>query len=354
MTKNGVRPGCQFASDNAAGICPAAWNSLAEANVGYAPGYGDDPWTQRASDKIREVFESDAEVYFTFNGTAANSLSLAAVCQSYHSVICSDVAHIEVDECGGPEFFSNGSKLLLATSREGKISPESIIEIAKKRTDIHYPKPSVVSITQPTEVGTTYTIDELATIGRVAKEWGLAVHMDGARFANAVAELGVSPRQLTADVGIDVLCLGGTKNGMPVGDAVVFFNKKLAFEFDYRCKQSGQLASKMRFLASPWVGMLSNGIWLRYAAHANSMAKRLEEKLRQIDGVEILFARQANAVFARLPISWNAKLRELGWRYYDFIGKGGARFMCSWATTEADVDTLVVDIESCRSIARDS
>lgn len=351
MTKRDVRPGCQFASDNAAGICPAAWTSLAEANVGYAPGYGDDSWTQRAADKIREVFESDAEVYFTFNGTAANSLSLAAVCQSYHSVICSDVAHIEVDECGGPEFFSNGSKLLLAHSKDGKITPESIAEIAKKRTDIHYPKPSVVSITQPTEVGTTYTIKELSAIGAVAKEWGLAVHMDGARFANAVAEMNVSPRQLTADVGIDVLCLGGTKNGMPVGDAVVFFNKKLAFEFDYRCKQAGQLASKMRFLTAPWVGMLQDGAWIRYAAHANQMAKRLEEKLRRVKGVEILFQRQANAVFARLPVPWNDHLRKQGWRYYDFIGKGGARFMCSWATTEADVDALVAEIESCESVA---
>lgn len=351
MTKTEVRPGCQFASDNAAGICPAAWKSLAEANVGYAPGYGDDAWTQRAADKIREVFESDVEVYFTFNGTAANSLSLAAVCQSYHSVICSDVAHIEVDECGGPEFFSNGSKLLLAPSKEGKITPDSIPEIAKKRTDIHYPKPSVVSITQPTEVGTTYTIHELAAIGEVAKEWGLAVHMDGARFANAVAEMNVSPRQLTADVGIDVLCLGGTKNGMPVGDAVVFFNKKLAFEFDYRCKQSGQLASKMRFLAAPWVGMLQDQTWLRYAAHANQMARRLEEKLRRVKEVEILFPRQANAVFARLPVPWNEHLRQQGWRYYDFIGKGGARFMCSWATMEADVDALVADIESCATVA---
>jgi threonine aldolase len=350
VTKRDVRPGCQFASDNAAGICPAAWESLAEANIGYAPGYGDDAWTQRAADKIREVFESDAEVYFTFNGTAANSLSLAALCQSYHSVICSDVAHIEVDECGGPEFFSNGSKLLLAHSKDGKITPESIAEIAKKRTDIHYPKPSVVSITQPTEVGTTYTIKELSAIGAVAKEWGLAVHMDGARFANAVAEMNVSPRQLTVDVGIDVLCLGGTKNGMPVGDAVVFFNKKLAFEFDYRCKQAGQLASKMRFLTAPWVGMLQDGAWIRYAAHANRMAKRLEEKLRQVKGVEILFQRQANAVFARLPVPWNDRLRKQGWRYYDFIGKGGARFMCSWATVEADVDALIAEIESCESV----
>ncbi len=354
MTKKGGRPGCQFASDNAAGICPAAWESLAEANVGYAPGYGEDEWTQKASDKIREVFESEAEVFFTFNGTAANSLSLAAVCQSYHSVICSDVAHIEVDECGGPEFFSNGSKLLLASSHEGKIAPETIVEIARKRTDIHYPKPSVVSITQPTEVGTLYSIDELATIGKTAKELGLAVHMDGARFANAVAELGVSPRQLTFDVGIDVLCLGGTKNGMPVGDAVVFFNKKLAFEFDYRCKQSGQLASKMRFLAAPWVGMMQDGVWLRYAEHANRLAKRLEEKLRTIDEVEILFPRQANAVFARMPISWNVRLRERGWRYYDFIGKGGARFMCSWGTTEDDVDALVSDIQNCSMSALDS
>lgn len=343
-----VQPGCQFASDNAAGICPEAWSSLAEANQGYAVGYGNDDWTQRASDAIRALFETDAEVFFTFNGTAANSLALAAVCQSYHSVICGDIAHVEVDECGAPEFFSNGSKLLIAPSTNGKISPESIVEIARRRTDIHYPKPSAVSITQATEAGTVYSVAELAAIGRAAREHELVVHMDGARFANAVASLGVSPAETTWKAGVDVLCFGGTKNGMPVGDAVVFFNTKLAHEFDYRCKQAGQLASKMRYLAAPWVGMLDNSSWLSHAQHANLMAGLLHKELKQFPEVEILFPREANAVFARLPEKWNERMGSLGWHYYSFMATGGSRLMCSWATTPADIDAFLRDLATCR------
>jgi len=336
----------QFASDNYAGICPEAWRALADANQGHAPGYGDDPWTARAADLLREVFETDCEVFFVFNGTAANSLALASLCQSYHSVICSETAHVETDECGAPEFFSNGTKVLTAPGTLGKLQPADIERLVKKRTDIHYPKPRVVSVTNATELGTVYTPDELKALWARAKSLGLRMHLDGARFANAVASLGVAPKEITWQAGIDVLCFGGTKNGMPVGEAVVFFNRDLAREFDYRCKQAGQLASKMRFLSAPWAGMLQDGAWLRHAQHANAMAQRLHTAIRDVSGVKILFPPQANSVFAELPQAAITGLRQRGWKFYQFIGQGGCRLMCAWDTTPEDVDALAADIRA--------
>ena len=335
-----------FASDNYAGICPEAWSALAEANQGHAPGYGDDAWTARAADMIREVFETNCEVFFVFNGTAANSLVLASLCQSYHSILCHELAHVETDECGAPEFFSNGTKVLLIPGPNGKIDPAGVERMVKKRTDVHYPKPRVVSVTQATEAGTVYTPDEVRAIGRMAKKHGLNVHMDGARFANAVATLGVAPREITWQAGVDALCFGGTKNGTHVGDAVVFFNRELADEFDYRCKQAGQLCSKMRFMSAPWVGLLRDGAWLRHARHANAMAARLEEKLSGLPQVRILFPRQANSVFAELPQPVIKGLRERGWMFYTFIGQGGCRLMCAWDTTEKDVDDFAGELKA--------
>ena len=244
---------------------------MEEANRGFAPAYGEDAWTERASNAFRGLFETDCDVFFVFNGTAANSLALASLCQSYHSVICADTSHVETDECGAPEFFSNGSKLLVARSDDGKMRPEAIRELATKRQDIHYPKPRVVTITQSTESGTVYTIDELRAISEASRAHGLSLHMDGARFANACAHLGQSPAEMTWRNGVDVLCFGGTKNGLAVGEAVIFFDHGLAADFDYRCKQAGQLASKMRFLTAPWVGLLESGAWLANARHANRL-----------------------------------------------------------------------------------
>ncbi len=240
-----------FASDNYAGVCPEAWAEMAKANLGHVRGYGDDEWTAKAADLIRDIFETKCEVFFVFNGTAANSLSLASLCQSYHSILCHELAHVEADECGAPEFFSNGTKVLLLPGENGKIHPAAIEKMVKRRTDIHYPKPRAVSVTQATELGTVYSVEELKAIWGTCKKLGLHIHMDGARFANAVASLGVAPKEITWQAGVDVLCFGGTKNGTAVGDAVVFFNPMLAKEFDFRCKQAGQLASKMRFLSMP-------------------------------------------------------------------------------------------------------
>ena len=259
-------PAQQFASDNYAGICPEAWAAMAQANHGSAPAYGDDDWTQKAADAFRTLFDSRCEVFFVFNGTAANSLALASLCQSYHSVICAASAHVETDECGAPEFFSNGSKLLVANSEDGKLTPEAIYMIAQSRKDIHFPKPRVVTITQPTETGQVYSIDEIRAISAACRDLGLKLHMDGARFAHACAALGCDPADISWRAGVDVLCMGGTKGGMAVGEAVIFFDTDLAQDFDYRCKQAGQLASKMRFLAAPWLGILSGGAWLHTLA----------------------------------------------------------------------------------------
>jgi threonine aldolase len=333
-----------FASDNYAGVCPEAWAAMAEANAGHVPSYGDDRFTEEAADLLRETFETDCEVFFAFNGTAANSLALAATCQSYHSILCHETAHVETDECGAPEFFSNGTKVLTVPGPHGKLEAASIDFMVGRRDDIHYPKPRVVSVTESTELGTVYAPAELKAIWARAKSHGLRIHMDGSRFANAVASLGVAPKELTWQAGVDVLCLGGTKNGMAVGEAIVFFDRGLAAEFEYRCKQAGQLASKMRFLAAPWVGMLRTGAWLRNARHANEMAALLERALRAIAGVEILHPVQANAVFARFPDGAAAALRAKGWRFYDFIGSGGVRLMCAWDTRPEDVQAFAADL----------
>src|SRR5712691_7159542 len=228
----------QFASDNYSGICPEAWEAMARANQGHSPAYGDDEWTDKASDLLRDLFETDCEVFFAFNGTASNALALSALCQSYHSILCHELAHAETDECGAPEFFSNGSKILLMSGEEGRIAPESVTHMVQRRNDIHYPKPRVLSLTQATELGTVYSVDQLQQLFDVARRHELRVHMDGARFANAVATLGVAPKEITWKAGVDVLCFGGTKNGLAVGEAIVFFKQKLALEFAYRCKQA--------------------------------------------------------------------------------------------------------------------
>lgn len=333
----------QFASDNTAGVTPEALAAFNDASGGWVPSYGDDETTRRVCDRLREIFEIDCEVYFVFNGTAANSLSLAALCQSYEAVICADTAHIETDECGAPAFFSNGSKLLTSPQHLGKLTVDGVREVIQRRRDIHYPRPRVVSLTQATELGTLYTPDEIAAIASLAHDHGLRVHMDGARFANALVSLGLTPAEMTWRAGVDVLCFGGTKMGLPVGEAIVFFDRRLGEDFAYRCKQAGQLASKMRFLSAPWLAMLEADVWRRHAAHANAMAQRLATRLATIPGATLLFPTQANGVFVHLPAKAVERLRQRGWVFYAFIG-GGMRFMCSWSTTREAVDELADDL----------
>jgi threonine aldolase len=330
-----------FASDNTAGICPEAWQALTEANEGFVPSYGDDFITRSACDAFRDFFETDCDVYFVFNGTAANSLALATLCQSYQSVICHDRAHIETDECGAPEFFSNGSKLLIAHGEHGKLDRAQVEHLITHRRDLHYPRPQGLSLSQSTELGTIYQVAEVQALCELAHAHDLRVHMDGARFGNALAALGCPPAEVTWRAGVDVLCFGGTKLGMAVTEAVVFFDRELGREFAYRCKQAGQLCSKMRYISAQWLRILKDDVWRTHAQHANTMANHLAAGLRQIEGVNILQPVEANAVFCLLTPEVDQRLQQAGWKYYNFIAGGGSRFMCSWKTNADDVNALL-------------
>ncbi len=308
----------EFASDNVAPICPEVWAALQEANLQYAPSYGEDRWTARVCDRIREIFETDCDVYFVFTGTAANALALAQLCNPFHSVICHQHSHIETDECGAPEFFTGGSKLLLV--------------------------PAAISIAQATEFGTVYRRDEIAAIVDLARAHQLSLHMDGARFANAIASLNCAPNAITWKVGVDVLCFGGTKNGATAGELVIFFDKKISREFDYRAKQAGHLGSKMRFLAAQWLGLLNRDAWLRNAQHANRAARGLATRLRMEAGIESVFPVDANAVFVAMDERLASGLHARGWRFYKFIEPDVYRLMCSWSTTGEQISGLLADI----------
>jgi threonine aldolase len=335
----------EFASDNTAAICPEAWAALAEANAEGAASYGEDKWTQRVSDRVREIFETDCEVFFVFNGTAANSLALAQLARSFHSVICHEYAHIEMDECGGPDFFGGGLKLLPTSGAEGKLDLAQVEATILRQRGLHSPKPRVISITQATELGTVYRRDEIERIAEFARARSLFVHMDGARFANAVAALDCAPKAITWEAGVDALCFGGTKNGTAAGELVIFFKKELAHEFDYRAKQAGQLASKLRFLAAPWAGLLSDSVWLENARRANESAKTLAAKLTRV-GMKLEFPREASAVFLRMSEELVAQLHGRGWQFYKFIEPDVYRLMCSWSVTEKDIDDFIRDLKS--------
>ncbi|CAN5393495.1 low specificity L-threonine aldolase [soil metagenome] len=336
-------PGFQFASDNTAGICPEAWAALAQANQEAVPSYGEDAWTARVSAQVREIFETDCATFFVFNGTAANALALAQICRSYHSVLCHERSHIATDECGAPEFFAGGTKLLPLGGENGKIDLAAAAEVMALHRDVHATKVRALSLTQVTECGTVYSPNELETIAAFAAEHALAVHMDGARFANAVASLGCAPREITWQRGVQVLSFGGTKNGIGAGELVVFFDRELAREFDYRAKQGAQLASKMRFLAAPWAALLENDVWLKNARHANEMARLLEEKIRGV-GIRLAFPREASALFLHLPDEIVARTHARGWHFHKFIEPDVYRLMCAWSTTEQDIAAFATDL----------
>jgi threonine aldolase len=342
----------QFASDNNAGICPEAWAALAAANAGHAPGYGADDWTEAATAAVRRVFErDDCGVFFVFNGTAANALALSAICRSTDAVVCHAMAHINVDECGAPEFWTGGAKLLTADGPLAKVTTDDIERLAVTPHDEHSSRPRALSLTQSTELGTVYTPLELRGLCAAAHARRMKVHVDGARFANAVAALGVAPADLAWRAGVDVLSFGGTKNGMPFGEAVVFFDRDLADDFARRRKQGGQLASKMRFLAAPWSAMLDGGAWLAHAAHANAMAQRLGEAVAAVPGARLLAPVEANGVFVDLPMPLIDALRAKGWHFYAFVGETGVRFMCAWDTTQETVDAFVSDMRELAGAA---
>ncbi len=340
-----VPPNYAFASDNTAGACPEALAALAAVNGGSVPSYGDDAHTAEAKRLLAETFETECEVFFVFNGTAANALALAALCQRHHGIVCHAVSHVDNDECGAPEFFTGGSKVLPVAGAEAKLRPADLEPLLHRGHGVHFPKIRALSLTQSTELGTVYAPEELRALTGFAHGHGWAVHVDGARFANAVAALrgrGVSPAELSWRAGVDVLCLGGTKNGLVASEAVVFFNRELAREFDYRVKQSGQLASKSRFAGAQWAAVLRDGAWLRRADHANRQAQKLAAGLRAL-GLKFVMPTEVNGVFVTLTVRQHAALTERGWQFYKFLGDDGYRLMCSWATTDADVAAFLAD-----------
>ncbi|HEU4763199.1 MAG TPA: low specificity L-threonine aldolase [Gemmatimonadales bacterium] len=339
-----------FASDNAAPAHPEVLAALARANEGHAIAYGADPWTARAADLVRREL-GGGEVFFVFSGTGANVLGLSALTRRYGAVICSADAHIHVDETGAPEH-ALGVKLIDVATPDGKLRVEQLEPLLAGRGVEHHVQPDVLALTQSTEHGTVYRPDELRALTAWAHRNGLRVHMDGARLANAAVSLGVGLGALSRDVGVDVLSFGGTKNGLIGAEAVVFFDPALAEGFKFLRKQGMQLASKHRYLAAQFEALLADGLWRRSAAHANAMARRLAEGVRGVPGVEVTQPVEVNGVFARLPDPAIAVLRESFPFYVWQQGTNGVsevRWMCSWDTTEADVDAFVARIrEVCR------
>jgi threonine aldolase len=331
-----MKPARSFASDNNASIHPEILKAISNANQGHVVGYGDDPYTNSAVRKFQQHFGPDIDVFIVFNGTAANTLSLKALTESYHAVICAEEAHIYTDECGAPEKFT-GCKLIPIPTTEGKLTVEAVRRAYHGIGDEHHVQPRVISITQATETGTVYKPNEIQALARFAHERQMFLHMDGARIANAAASLGQTLPQATRDLGVDVLSFGGTKNGAMGAEAVVFFDRKLSQDFKYRRKQGMQLASKMRFISAQLDALLSNDLWLANAQHSNRMAKFLEKEVRKIPGIKIVYKVEANGVFARIPRPAIAKLRK---RYFFYVWneeQSVVRWMCSFDTTKDDI-----------------
>lgn len=335
-----------FASDNTAAICPEAWSALEAANHDEAPSYGDDLWTRKLCDKVRELFETDCDVYLIQSGTAANALALAQVCRSFQCIVCYEKAHIQTDECGAPEFFTSGSKLVTVGGAKGKIDMGEVEAALARHRDLHSHMPRVISITQATEFGTVYTREEIARVSELARRQNMVLHMDGARFANAVASRGCSAKELTWQAGVDILCFGGTKNGLMAGELVVFFDKKLGRDFDYRLKQGGQLASKMRFLTAPWLGLLTDNVWLKNAQRSNLGAKTLAGMLSREANVESVYPVESNAVFFRMPEQVMNEMNNRGWHCYKFGEPDIYRAMCAWSIEESAIREFVVDLKT--------
>lgn len=328
-----------FASDNWAGAHPEVMAALAAANSGHAPSYGEDDITARAVDRIQALFGAPVSVHFVFNGTAANVLGIASALKPYQGVICSDVAHLNVDECGAYERLAGG-KLLTVPSPDGKLTPELVAPRLANIGVVHSVQPAAISITQATEYGTVYTTAEIAALARLSREHGLILHMDGARLSNAAASLGQAPGAFTTGAGVDILTFGGTKNGIIGGEAVIIADPDRAADFGFVRKQGMQLASKMRFIAAQFDALLTADLWLRSATHANQMAQRLHRLVSKVPGVKVTQRVEANAVFASIPPAAIAPLQE----HFNFLvwneRASEVRWMTAFDTTAADVDAF--------------
>ncbi len=339
MTKRG------FASDNNSGIHPEILMAISAANEGHATGYGTDKLTQMAIRRFKQEFGEQTDVYFVFNGTGANVLSLSTLTRSFQSVICADTAHIQTDECGAPEKFT-GCKLLPVETVKGKITPEGIFKYLHGFDFEHHSQPKIVSISQVTELGTVYSVEEIKAITKLAHEYGLFVHMDGARLANAAVALNLPFRSFTVDAGVDVLSFGGTKNGMMMGEAVLFFNPELSKNAKYIRKQNMQLYSKMRFVSAQFLAYFNDELWKRNAAHSNQMARLLEKEIKKIPAIQLTQEVEANGVFAIVPPEIIPQLQEKYFFYMWDEHRSEARWMTSFDTQEEDIYNFAALIKS--------
>ena len=338
-----VPPSTLFASDNASGVHPAVLAALADANQGHALAYGMDPWTARASARFAEVLGQEVEVAFTWGGTGANVVGLQCLLRPWEGVICADSAHIVVDECGAPERFT-GSKLIDLPAVDGKLRPEQLGPQLHALGDEHHVQPRVLSITQSTEMGTVYSLDEVRALVDAAHAGGLLVHVDGARLSNAVAALGCTLREMVVDTGVDVVTFGGTKNGLMCGEAVLFLRPELGEHVRFVRKQAAQLASKMRYISAQFEALLTDDLWLHNARHANEMARLLADAVQAIPGVEVLGIPEVNAVFATLPAGAIEPLVEWSRFWVWDADQHLVRWMCSFDTTPEDVERFVAGV----------
>ena len=325
-----------FASDNNSGVHPEILQAITDVNRDHVISYGDDPYTEEAIEQIQEQFGGQPDVFFVYGGTAANVLALKQITQPYHAILCVQTAHIENDECGAPERFT-GCKLITVPSENGKLTVEKIKPFIRGIGSEHHSQPRVISISEATEMGTVYTPGEICEIASFAHENNMLLHIDGSRLCNAAASLGTGLRQLSSEVGVDVLSFGGAKNGMLVGECVIFFNKMLSQTFRYTRKQGMQLMAKMRFIAAQFIAVFSDDLWLRNALHANTRAKQLEEMIRDIPQIRFTQPVETNAIFATIPSGWIPKIQE---KYFFYVWKediSEVRWMTSFDTTEEDI-----------------
>ena len=338
-----------FGSDNHSGVSPEVIEAIAKANTEHALAYGDDEYTQRLERLVKDTFGEQARVYLVFNGTGANVLSIDAMCRSHEAVVCAETAHINVDECGAPQRIV-GCRLLTVDTPDGKLTPALVKTRLYGFGFEHHSQPKAISISQPTELGTLYTKEEIKALADLAHSYNMYLHVDGARLSNAAVALGCSFREMTTDLGVDALSFGGTKNGLLMGESCVLLNPSLDIDMKYRRKQMTQLASKMRFMAAQMICYLESGIWRRNAEHSNAMSQLLRSEVEKVEGVKIMYPVQVNSVFAQLPTAVWHRLQE---RYFFYDWDEAAdvvRWMCSFDTTEEDIHSFVNALkeELCR------
>lgn len=336
-------PAMGFNSDNIAGASPEVMQAMVASMTGQASPYGADALTARVERRLSEVFEREVGVLLVPTGTAANAICLASMCAPWGNIYCHPGSHINNDECGAPEFYTGGAKLMSVDGPSAKIDVDALRALTRVRVgDIHSTQPGCVSVTQATEVGSVYSVDEIGAIGEVCKAASIRLHMDGSRFANALVSLGCTPAELTWKAGVDALSLGATKNGVPAAEAIVLFDTSLKTEMAYRRKRAGHLFSKMRVLSAQIDAYLADDLWLRNARQANAMAKRLVEGFAKVEGVEVFGEPESNILFCKLPEAMIARLRAAGFGFYgDRWGPGVVRLVTSFETTIDDVEHLL-------------